>query len=81
MPKQSKRSPKEELMRRLEGDYNRKKGGGTLFRSDLRGVNFWSCKEAEHLIDIIPYTAGDMDPIEPGSESYVLEFYVHNKRK
>lgn len=78
MPKQSKRSPKEELMRRLEGDYNRKKGGGTLFRSDLRGVNFWSCKEAEHLIDIIPYTAGDMDPIEPGSESYVLEFYVHN---
>lgn len=78
MPVQSRRSPKEELMRRLEGDYNRKKGGGALFRTDLKGVNFWSAKEGDHLIDIIPYTAGAMDPIEPGGESYVLEFYVHS---
>ena len=78
MPKPSRRSTKEELMRRLEGDYNRKKGGGSLFRTDLQGVNFWQCKETDHLLDIIPYTAGDMDPVEPRSESYVLELYVHN---
>jgi len=78
MPRPSRRSAKEELMKRLEGDYNRKKGGGSLFRSDLRGVNFWSCKEGEHIIDIIPYTAGENDPIAPGSESYVLELFVHN---
>jgi len=78
MPKPSRRSAKEELLKRLEGDYNRKKGGGSLFRSDVKGVSFWQCKEADHIIDIIPYTAGDMDPIEPGSESYVLEFFVHS---
>ena len=78
MPKPSRRSAKEELMRRLEGDYNKKKGGGSLFRGDLRGVSFWGCKEADHIIDIIPYTAGEMDPVEPGSESYVLEIFVHS---
>ena len=78
MPKPSRRSAKEELVRRLEGDYNRKKGGGSLFRTDVKGVSFWQCKEGDHIFDIIPYTAGDMDPIEPGSESYVLEFFVHN---
>lgn len=78
MPKPSRRSSKEALMKRLEGDYNRKKGGGSLFRSDVKGVTFWQCKEGDHIIDILPYTAGENDPIEPGSESYVLEFFVHN---
>jgi hypothetical protein len=78
-PKPSRRSAKEELMRRLEGDYNKKQGGGSLFRTDLKGVTFWSCKDGDHLFDIIPYQSGDMDPFEPGSESYVLEFFVHAK--
>lgn len=78
MPKPSRRSSKEALMKRLEGDYNRKKGGGSLFRTDVKGVTFWQCKEGDHIIDVIPYTAGENDPIEPGSESYVLEFFVHS---
>ena len=77
MPVASRRDAKAELMRRLEGDYNRTKGGGSLFRTDLTGVNFWNCKEADHIIDIIPYTSGENDPIEPGGESYVLEIFTH----
>jgi hypothetical protein len=79
MPKPSRRSAKEELMKRLEGDYNKTRGGGSLFKADLRGVNFWQCKETDHIIDIIPYIAGENDPDHPRKDSYVLEIFVHNK--
>ena len=77
MAKPSRRSMKEALTRRLEGDYNKRKGGGQLFRTDLRGMNFWSCKEGDHIIDIIPYITGEMDPIGKQEEGYVLEIFVH----
>jgi hypothetical protein len=77
MAKPSRRSMKDALTKRLEGDYNKRKGGGSLFRSDIRGVNFWSCKEGDHIIDIIPYITGANDPIGANEDGYVLELYVH----
>lgn len=77
MARPSRRSMKDALTKRLEGDYNKRKGGGSLFKSDIRGVNFWTCKEGDHIIDIIPYISGDMDPVGKQVDQYVLEFFVH----
>jgi hypothetical protein len=69
---------KEGFTKRLEGDYNQQKGVSKLFRSDLANVKFWTAKEGQHIIDIIPYVAGGMDPkAKKGEDSYVLEIYVH----
>jgi len=67
-----------------------KKTGGrfhTVFNKDKvpEGVNFWMCKEGEHLIDIIPFEAGANMPFDErlkpitteGDLDYVLDLFVH----
>lgn len=65
-------------------------GGGrfpTIFNKDAvpEGIEFWRCKEGEHIADIIPFEAGPnmplderMQPItEEGQLDYVLDLFVH----
>ena len=68
------------LKRTKEGSQRRGKSFLSLFKPDLEGVRFWRPKEGDHIIDIIPYEAGDMDPItKEGEVTYSLEFYIHRK--
>jgi len=68
----------------------KKTGGGrfpTIFIKENvpEGIEFWSCKEGEHIADIIPFEAGpDMpfdDKLKPiteeGDFDYVLDLFVH----
>jgi len=49
------------------------------------GVNFWKAQPGEHLIDILPYLAGENAPYvdgvkaKPDSPAYVVDIYVHQK--
>jgi len=65
-------------------------GGGrfpTIFLKDKvpEGVEFWFCKEGEHIVDIIPFEAGPdmpfderLQPVtEEGRLDYVLDLFVH----
>lgn len=65
-------------------------GGGrfpTIFLKDKvpEGVEFWFCKEGEHIVDIIPFEAGPdmplderLQPVTPeGHLDYVLDLFVH----
>lgn len=80
--------------RRLQERHNtgtKKTGGGgfpTIFNKDKvpEGIEFWRCKEGEHLADIIPFEAGPDIPVdsetnlpitEEGEFDYVLDLFVH----
>lgn len=59
----------------------------TVFLRDKipEGIEFYKCKEGEHLVDIIPWEAGSDMPLdesnhpvtEEGDLDYVLDLYVH----
>ncbi len=78
--------------RKLQQRHNAgtKKTGGRSFSIFLKdkipaGIEFWRCKEGDHLVDIIPFYAGpdmphgdDGQPItEEGGTDYVLDLFVH----
>ncbi len=65
-------------------------GGGrfpTIFLKDKvpEGINFWFCKEGEHIVDIIPFEAGPdmplderLQPVTPeGKLDYIMDLFVH----
>lgn len=59
----------------------------TIFKKDNmpEGIEFWKCDEGEHLIDILPWFAGDDMPQDDfgnpvskkGQDDYVLDLFVH----
>jgi hypothetical protein len=68
----------------------KKSGGGrfpTIFNKDMvpEGVEFWRCREGQHIVDIVPFEAGPnmpfderLQPItEEGDLDYVLDLFVH----
>lgn len=68
----------------------KKSGGGrfpTIFNKEKvpEGIEFWKCKEGEHLADIVPFEAGPNmpfdDKLQPisdeGDLDYVLDLFVH----
>lgn len=67
---------------RVKRTYDQSEGsGGGIFKDNLTGVNFWRCKEGDHLIDVIPYFAGPNDPdpeVAEGMDTYKLEVFVHS---
>jgi len=71
---------REGLMSRIKKSYDKRETTGrfkTIFRDDLE-IQVWPCPEGDHLIDIIPYLAGNNDPdVEPGSPTYCLDVWVH----
>jgi len=77
-------------LQRRHNTGTKKKGGGrfpTIFNKDKipEGIEFWRCKEGEHIVDIIPFEAGPnmplderLQPITPEGElDYVLDLFVH----
>lgn len=72
---------KEQLLNRTKKSANRRnRSGAGIFKDDIGDVNFWSPKEGDHIIDIIPYEAGSNDPTtSPGEQTYCFEYLVHPK--
>jgi len=69
------------LKRTAESDRTKNDSGkfGNIFIDDL-DVDFWKCKEGEHLIDIIPYEVGKNHPtVAEGESDYKLDIWVHYK--
>ncbi len=60
----------------------------TIFQKDNmpEGIEFWKCEEGEHLIDILPWFAGENMPQDDfgnpvskkGQDDYVLDLFVHS---
>jgi len=78
--RKSVRDFKDGLRKRTEESYKaRDTFRRGIFKEQLPDdIVFWSCKEGEHLIDIIPYLAGPNDPItKEGEPTYVLDIKVH----
>lgn len=68
----------------------KKTGGGrfpTIFNKEKipEGIEFWSCREGSHIVDIIPFEAGPDMPFDDknqpisdeGDLDYVLDLFVH----
>ena len=69
---------KEALISRTQKGGRKGRIGQGIFKDDIGEVNIWSCKEGDHIIDIIPYEAGRIDTItKTGDPTYCFELYVH----
>jgi hypothetical protein len=82
-----RKKAREQLRRRTEESYERKDATGR-FGSIFKEVDrpFWKCSADEHLIDIIPFVAGNNMPLDPrtkrpqaneGELAYVIDLWVH----
>ncbi len=69
---------KKGLLKRLQEDQERREAGGKgIFKTET-GASFWSPEGGDHLIDIIPFLAGDNHPtVEEGEPAYNLRVKVH----
>jgi hypothetical protein len=75
--KPDRKAMKEKLLKRTKQGGN-KQGRSGVFKDDIEGVKLWRPKEGDHIIDIIPYCAGENDPItDEGDPTYNLEYYRH----
>ena len=57
--------------------------GRSFFKDGIeeQGVVFWKCGASDHLLDIIPYVAGQNDPnerVKEGDWACVLIVFIHN---
>jgi len=77
--RESRRSAKEEMQKRMDKETQHYKRVGSLFRGDVQGIKYFKCKEGQNLIDVLSYDAGSFDPIEANSFAYVLRVFVHSK--
>lgn len=71
---------KQALLNRTKESHDRRDDTG-MYKDvflNIEGLQKWKCKEGVHLIDIIPYRAGDKDPnTKPGEWTYLLDLWVH----
>lgn len=70
------------LKEKTEYDYSH--GGDSGMYSDIfkevEGLQKWKCGEGQHIVDIIPYIAGDKDPqTKEGGTAHVLHIWVHQR--
>jgi len=89
MAKKNRKQMRESLRKRTQEQTEKSQGGSGkgFFKDNLQNVKFWSCKEGDHLIDIIPYNIGENDPrlskfskrneLQVGDPHYVLEVFAH----
>ena len=83
--KYDRKAMKEELIKRTQESDERKEGGdfSKYFKDDVEVgfVKFGATKEDPHIIDIIPFIAGDKMPdfmrVKEGKPAYYLDIYVH----
>ncbi len=78
---------REQLLNRTKASYDRKEneGGGKYFKQDIQ-VQFFKARPTKgkpHIIDILPYVAGNNQPTvvekptKEGEWAYVLDIFVH----
>ena len=71
---------KEALARKTQESYEKRDDSGqfkNIFKDEFAS-KLWKCGEGEHIIDIIPFPAGNHDPnTKPGEPNYVLILWVH----
>lgn len=83
--KYDRKAMKEELIKRTQESDERKEGEATLryFKDalDLVLAKFGPTKDEPHILDIIPFKAGDKMPdfmkLKEGKDAYYLDIYVH----
>lgn len=75
--RESRRTMREQMQRRMEKEGQHYQRRGSLFLSTLQGVKFFRCKEGPNLLDILLYEAGKYDPIEANAMAYVLRIFRH----
>lgn len=80
----ARQAMKDQLKQRTQESYERREGGSDfrdyLDKEKVAGMPKWWAGKGEHVIDIIPYVAGDRDPKnKQGDVSYVLDLEVHRK--
>lgn len=83
-----RKAMREKLAKRTQESYERKDGGISVkYFNAESDLPLWKCdvtKDEPHIIDIIPFKAGDnfpqidrRNPIEKGEDVYVLDIFVH----
>ena len=77
MAVQGKRSMKEKLQDRQQKEQVFYRRGSSLFISNISNLKYYKTPTGANLIDIVPYTAGKNDPIEPGDIAHKLVIYLH----
>ncbi len=82
--KDRRKRMRDKLAKRHQEAYDRKDSWGAstgIFKSPMpEGVTMWKCAEGEHMVDIVPFVAGDKipPPDKPGEESYILDVWAHS---
>lgn len=80
MAKSRREQMREELDEAIEESEQRKDDSGKFgdyFKDDADIVK-WKCEKGQHIIDIIPYRAGENDPHRAaGKMQYVLDLWIH----
>ena len=73
-----RRYDSKKLQNRLKRSQERAQGGMKSVVSADAEVQMYRPKDGGHIVDIIPYEAGEFDPIvEEGDPTYTLEIWVH----
>jgi hypothetical protein len=76
---------REDLMKRRQeqaADKGTSRFGSVFVKEKIpEGRTFWSCKEGQHIIDVVPFVAGPNFPppsgIREGDIEYVIDLWVH----
>ncbi len=74
----SKRQMQENLQKRQQKEQTFYRRTGSLFVSNV-SLKYYKTPMDANLIDIIPYIAGENDPIGPGEVAHKLVIYIHPK--
>jgi hypothetical protein len=78
--KRDRKAMREALLKRTQESHERREDSGrfgSIFK-DIPGLQMWKCGAGEHVVDIIPFVAGENNPTEKkGDIAYVLEAWVH----
>jgi hypothetical protein len=70
-----RKSMSKALQARIKKGQQRSSGKSVIAKDN---VPRWSPKDGEHIIDILPYSAGKNDPdVKKGTETYTLQYSVH----
>jgi hypothetical protein len=70
----------DDLTERTEQSYNTRESSGKYndYFTDDMPLTKWQCTEAGHILDVIPFIAGDNHPnVGPGKATHNVDVYVH----
>ena len=70
----------EDLLERTEQSYNNREQSGKFndYLTDDMPLTKWKCTEGGHILDVIPFIAGDKHPnVAEGKPTHNVDLYVH----